>query len=525
MIYGTETPQKALKKEVDGKYRLSEVYYDNRNGDYGDVVTFDNDGYSNNNVYMVGDDVARTHSFSSVKGNALSYSQTMFFDQSYYDDDSARVEVGAYIGKATSAKDLDKLSGSAKYVGKATLKRHHPTENVNKRYQGDVNGNNIIMNVNFDKKVMSGEIPQIGDKSITGGYRTAMVFKDANIKQENDEITFTGKAQIVSRDPNVENKLLDTIKEGDYKGKFMGPNVAELAGSAEFKNTKRIENTTDFSKVYTIFNAAKLPKTLKQQKEFTYTQEDGRKITVTPIYIDNDKDLAALFKKEADGKLKLSKSLPSLVVGNDNDIKQREDIFSGHYSEIFSIKDYRDNRSLSHNGMLAYAGIPTSSKDITNLAGKGELIYNGKAIISKDSLIDSHHLLDLDKNYQDVFLYVDFDKKSIDGKIKESTDNREERILLSKGVIKEKDGNIAFSGKATYLKDTRNSNIPKLLEGDYEGKFMGPNAVELAGKAEFKVPEDKIVSQDLIRTDNFFDSTYDIHTKVSAAFNARQIKQ
>ncbi len=465
VVYDEGVDRNRLKKGKDGKYTLSEDLSLYNEGEK--VVIFDNDGRYRENTYIKGQE------WGKIFGNALSYSQTMLFGG-----------VGAYIGKATPAKDLDQLNGSATYVGKAYVTKYYPTEKIGHKYgAGDPGfyiGEDIVMNVDFGKKVINGKISTFENNNTEVFRKTKMIFKDAKIKQDNNEITFAGKAEVMSKDPSL--KL--SIEEGDYKGKFMGPNATELAGSAEFVNTQSIKSPKNFSKVYTIFNATKIPKKLKQEKEFTYIQEDGRKVVITPIYVDNNKYLASLFKKDTDGSLKGFSD------------------FETRYSRIIR------NGFVDGDGMLGYSGIPTSSKDMPNL--KGQIMYSGESQVFGKRLIDRDTTLRGNK----IYLNVDFDKKSIDGLIKSGSDIS---IVLAEGNINEKGGNIVFSGKATYVDSNDNDHdqyVDNNIDGNYDGKFMGPNAAELAGKAEFKVPEEQVNSQGYFK---------DYHT-ISAAFNASQVK-
>lgn len=115
-----------------------------------------------------------------------------------------------------------------------------------------------------------------------------------------------------------------------------------------------------------------------------------------------------------------------------------------------------------------YFGDETPVSVIDNMKGKATYKGNATRYDNISAKLD---------NIGTSTLNVDFDTKKISGELAIKGLHRR-NISLEEGDIK---GN-AFEGKAIAGKN----HILRQVEGAYEGKFFGPNAEEIAGKAKFK---------------------------------------
>ncbi len=160
------------------------------------------------------------------------------------------------------------------------------------------------------------------------------------------------------------------------------------------------------------------------------------------------------------------------------------------YSEILAVQGYysNENNNVGNNENLwdtlfVYAGNPTNSQDLKNLrvTDNGIASYTGLAFsVAKEKEGDY-------ERYPNgiVKLNVDFKDESIEGHIKNiNFDNLKYGydIALKDGKIKEQNGELVFNGDASYSFNT--SNMQETHKGIFEGKFMGPNAAELAGSID-----------------------------------------
>ncbi len=164
------------------------------------------------------------------------------------------------------------------------------------------------------------------------------------------------------------------------------------------------------------------------------------------------------------------------------------------YSEVFALEGV-DGTNEVH--MIGYAGLPTKAEIMKNLTGKArytgsnqhnttaQLIYKdnikaGTPDYLKDSVADK--LEGSDTLSSECAFNVDFDNKTIAGNI----DYRAGGLyVLKQGSISAKNGEIVFSGKSAFDGPSY-SGVQEHHEGEYSGKFMGPNAEELAGKVSVK---------------------------------------
>lgn len=135
-------------------------------------------------------------------------------------------------------------------------------------------------------------------------------------------------------------------------------------------------------------------------------------------------------------------------------------ILSQTVNSLFNAAEKRTNN-------VFYFGSETAEDKIASL--KGKATYVGYATrydnISKDL-----------GNVGKATLTADFDTKKIQGEL--AMNGLRRNISLKETDIK---GN-GFTGRAV----AGENSLFTTREGTYEGKFYGPNAEEVAGKAEFK---------------------------------------
>ncbi|MBF0784823.1 ABC transporter substrate-binding protein [Muribacter muris] len=117
---------------------------------------------------------------------------------------------------------------------------------------------------------------------------------------------------------------------------------------------------------------------------------------------------------------------------------------------------------------IFYFGDETPSATVDNLRGKAT--YSGVA--SRYDNVTSEV-----KNIGTSTLYADFDNKKLNGKLAIDGLWRRNISLKDTDIV----GN-SFKGKAV----AGEGHLLRTVEGAYEGKFFGPNAEEIAGKAIFK---------------------------------------
>ncbi|MBE2897179.1 hypothetical protein HPC38_09910 [Pasteurellaceae bacterium HPA106] len=125
--------------------------------------------------------------------------------------------------------------------------------------------------------------------------------------------------------------------------------------------------------------------------------------------------------------------------------------------------------SYKNGSKLAYAGYPTKAEALKSLTGTAT--YSGKAFVAETS----SYVRDKDIDDATVSLTADFNKKAIKGEINYYFNYPEKsQIKLENGTIQAKNDQIVFNGKATSGD----------YKGNYEGKFMGKEAKQLAGSAQ-----------------------------------------
>lgn len=148
-----------------------------------------------------------------VEGTPLSLKPNIpTSDYTQYSDAVITKEL-IYGGYPTNTKELEKLSGSFTYQGKAYINNSEFLQNnggIIDRYEGD-----FSLNANFSAKTVSGEIKVTSENS-------GINLEQAPIQVEKDAIVFKGVAQ--------GNKGFGRYV-GVYEGKFMGEGAKQVAGS------------------------------------------------------------------------------------------------------------------------------------------------------------------------------------------------------------------------------------------------------------------------------------------------------
>ena len=141
-------------------------------------------------------------------------------------------------------------------------------------------------------------------------------------------------------------------------------------------------------------------------------------------------------------------------------------------------------QAVSGRNFASYDGNPTLYKQLSKLSG--DAIDRGKASAHygyKQSISDSQYRSD-DKqsSYFDVTINVNFTQKRINGNMNLSASQNSHAptaITLKDGSISNDIGIISFGGKI----ESNNQDFPNSpYTGTYNGRLMGDNAEQLAGK-------------------------------------------
>lgn len=148
---------------------------------------------------------------------------------------------------------------------------------------------------------------------------------------------------------------------------------------------------------------------------------------------------------------------------------------------------------------VEYGGIPTKSDLLTKLSGNA--VYKGTSSAAFSSGWRTPKAAKTNGKIEfknlDVSLQVDFEQKKISGRIEGIADssrpagkyNREIQVNLFDANVTNENGNISFNSTANIQIGSYSSNDENYFNyrGTYEGKFMGDNAQQIAGKYSSEV--------------------------------------
>ncbi|MBE2895199.1 factor H binding protein domain-containing protein, partial [Spirabiliibacterium falconis] len=151
-------------------------------------------------------------------------------------------------------------------------------------------------------------------------------------------------------------------------------------------------------------------------------------------------------------------------------------IINGRYKQMsYEVYSYNSSESahgistaagnLGRDSLIAYSGNPTKSHVIEKL--KGEATYSGKAFVSNNYRVDTNG---------QVTLKANFTEKTVSGNIASDIED----ITLSNTNINLDNGVMEFKGNA----NATGKRFGVQYTGEYEGKFMGVKAEQVAGVAK-----------------------------------------
>ncbi|MFZ7218083.1 factor H binding protein domain-containing protein [Avibacterium avium] len=149
------------------------------------------------------------------------------YSVTYKNGELHQIAYGGNPTRMTALEDLQRIPGVATYTGKALITADN--------YSGSED--TFTLTADFINQQINGKI-RINNGSSGIGYYTqdkTIYLENTEITTKNDILEFSGNAHFTMNQPDYSNNLgLTNIKyEGNYEGKFMGKNAAQVAGKVK----------------------------------------------------------------------------------------------------------------------------------------------------------------------------------------------------------------------------------------------------------------------------------------------------